>query len=237
MTDWRLGIDLGTNSLGWAALSLIPRDDRWEPTGILAAGSRIFGGGASGAGRDSKSGESLAVARRDARAMRRRRDRLQQRQRSLMKYLVADGLFPADPAERKKLELLDPFALRARALDEALPLPHLGRAIWHLNQRRGFKSNRKTDKPDDDSGKIKVGVGRLREQMAEADARTFGEWLHIRRQPTPDHPDGLSVRTRLRPEQEEDAKGWAMTSTQAAICSRMSSTRSWTSRSATIPTC
>ena len=202
MTDWRLGIDLGTNSLGWAALSLIPDGDRWTPTGILAAGSRIFGDG-----RDPKSGASLAVDRREARAMRRRRDRLQQRQRALMKYLVADGLFPADPAARKALEVLDPYALRARALDEALPLPHLGRAIWHLNQRRGFKSNRKADKPDDESGKIKVGVGRLQTQIAEAGARTFGEWLHIRRRPTPEHPDGLSVRTRLRPEPGEDAKG------------------------------
>ncbi len=202
VVDWRLGVDLGTNSLGWAAIGLTKRGDDLEPTSIIAAGSRIFSDG-----RDPKSGASLAVDRRDARAMRRRRDRLQQRQRALMKYLVDDDLFPADVAERKKLETLDPFELRARALDEALPLPHLGRAIWHLNQRRGFKSNRKTDKPDDDAGKIKTGVGRLRERMEADGARTFGEWLHMRRRPTEDHPDGLSVRTRLRPEQGEDAKG------------------------------
>ena len=197
--DWRLGIDLGTNSLGWAALRL---NARKEADGILAAGSRIFSDG-----RDPKSGASLAVDRRDARAMRRRRDRFQQRQRALMTHLVTDGLFPADPVERKALEMLDPYDLRARALDEALPLTHVGRAIWHLNQRRGFKSNRKTDKPDDDSGKIKVGVHRLRDQMDAAGARTFGEWLHLRRQPTADHPDGLSVRTRLRAEPGEDTKG------------------------------
>ena len=201
--DWRLGIDLGTNSLGWAALAVEKRDDRFEPTGIIAAGSRIFSDG-----RDPKSGASLAVDRRDARAMRRRRDRFQQRQRALMTYLIADGLFPADQAERRKLETLDPFALCAKALHGPIPLPHLGRAIWHLNQRRGFKSNRKTDKPDDDSGKIKTGVGRLKTEMDEAGAATFGEWLHMRREDrTPEHPDGLSVRTRLRPEQGEDAKG------------------------------
>lgn len=208
---WRLGIDLGTNSLGWAALDLIEdANGDLVPRAILAAGSRIFGDG-----RDPKSKASLAVARRDARAMRRRRDRFLQRQSALMTYLVADGLFPADPAERKALETLDPFALRARALDDALPLPHLGRALWHLNQRRGFKSNRKADKPDDDSGKIKVAIGRLRERIAEDEAAagaepdswTFGKWLHHRRQPSEEHPDGRSVRTRLRPEQGEDAKG------------------------------
>lgn len=209
MTDWRLGIDLGSASLGWAALALVSDGDRWRPSGILAAGSRIFGS-TKGAGRDSQSGESLAVARRDARAMRRRRDRFQQRQRALMGHLIKDGLFPADPAARKALEVLDPYELRARALDEPLTLPELGRAIWHLNQRRGFKSNRKTDKPDkpgDETGKIKVGVGRLRTEMGKVDARTFGEFLHIRRHDrTEDHPDGLSVRTRLRAEGEE-AKG------------------------------
>ncbi len=200
---WRLGIDLGTNSLGWAAIELAGTDpDSWRPVGILASGSRIFSDG-----RDPKSKQSLAVDRREARAMRRRRDRFQQRQRALMKYLVADGLFPSDPAERKALATLDPFELRARALDEALPLSHLGRAIWHLNQRRGFKSNRKTDKPDDDAGKVAIGVERLRTAMSDAGAETFGQWLHMRRQPDEEHPEGLSVRTRLRAEAGEDAKG------------------------------
>lgn len=207
---WRLGADLGTNSLGWAALQL---DASGKPEAIIAAGSRIFSDG-----RDPKSGASLAVDRRDARAMRRRRDRFQQRQRALMTHLVADGLFPTDMAERKELETLDPFELRALALHEPIPLPHLGRAIWHLNQRRGFKSNRKTDTPDkpgDESGKIKVGVRRLHGDIREAEAAagaepdswTFGKWLHERRQPTPDHPDGQSVRTRLRPEPGDIAKG------------------------------
>lgn len=206
MSEWRLGVDLGTNSLGWAALRLEGTPGKYHATGIVGAGSRIFSDG-----RDPKSGASLAVDRRDARAMRRRRDRFQQRQRALMAHLVKDGLFPADSDERRKLEVLDPYKLRARALDEALTLPELGRAIWHLNQRRGFKSNRKTDTPDkpgDDSGKIKVGVGRLRTEMDKAGARTFGEWLHMRRvDRTPERPDGLWVRTRLRAETGEDAKG------------------------------
>lgn len=210
MADWRLGVDLGTASLGWAAIKLEKRAGRWEADGIISAGSRIFGNG-----RDPKSGASLAVDRRDARSMRRRRDRFKQRQDALMAHLIADGLFPTDPVERRKLERNDPYELRARALDEALSLPQLGRAIWHLNQRRGFKSNRKTDKPDNETGKVKTGVGRLREKIAEAerdagaepDSWTFGKWLHHRRQPTSEHPDGESVRTRLRPEPGEDAKG------------------------------
>ncbi|MFA7586854.1 MAG: type II CRISPR RNA-guided endonuclease Cas9 [Novosphingobium sp.] len=207
---WRLGADLGANSLGWAAIELdAPIDGK--PISILAAGSRIFSDG-----RDPKSGASLAVDRRNARAMRRRRDRFQQRQRALIKYLIADGLFPADEAERKAMAAIDPYTVRARALDEALSLPELGRALFHLNQRRGFKSNRKADrKADDDAGKIAVGIDRTRDAIrqaeeeagAEPDSWTYGKWLHERRARATDANAIPSVRTRLRPESGEDAKG------------------------------
>lgn len=201
---WRLGADLGANSLGWAAVEL-SASENGKPIAILAAGSRIFSDG-----RDPKSGASLAVDRRDARAMRRRRDRFQQRQRALIKYLVADGLFPADEAARKAMAAIDPYEVRARALDGALTLPELGRALFHLNQRRGFKSNRKADRgADDDAGKIAIGIDRTREAIAQAEEEagaepgswTFGKWLHDRRL------KGQPVRTRLRPEPGEDAKG------------------------------
>ncbi|KAA9019878.1 type II CRISPR RNA-guided endonuclease Cas9 [Sphingobium limneticum] len=180
---WRLGADLGTNSLGWAAIEL-SAPINGEPVSILAAGSRIFSDG-----RDPKSGASLAVDRRDARAMRRRRDRFQQRQRALIKYLIADGLFPADEAARKAMAAIDPYAARARALDEVLTLPELGRALFHLNQRRGFKSNRKADRgADDDAGKIATGIDRtcdaIRDDEAAAGAEpgswTYGKWLYER---------------------------------------------------------
>lgn len=200
---WRLGLDLGTNSLGWCALAL---DGEGHPYRILAIGSRIFSDG-----RDPKSGASLAIDRQTARAMRRRRDRFKQRQAALLKYLVADGLFPADEAARKALEGLDPFELRARALSEALPLHHIGRALFHLDQRRGFKSNRKTDRgANDETGKIALGVVRLWERIREEGARTFGEFLHLRRRAAlaaGRHNEIPSVRTRLRPETGEGAKG------------------------------
>lgn len=181
-------------------------DDNQRPYRILAVGSRIFSDG-----RDPKSGASLAIDRRTARAMRRRRDRFKQRQAALLKYLTADGLFPSDPEARKALEALDPFDLRARALTEALPLHHIGRAFFHLDQRRGFKSNRKTDRgTNDESGKIAIGVLRLWERIRDEGARTFGEFLHLRRKAAMEagrHNEIPCVRTRLRPETGEGAKG------------------------------
>lgn len=201
---WRLGADLGTNSLGWSVIELTRAADEWVPIRIVAAGSRIFTDG-----REPKSGASLAGARRDARAMRRRRDRFKQRQAALIKYLTLAGLFPSEKTEREALAGLDPYELRARALDEALPLPHLGRALFHLNQRRGFKSNRKTDRgQNDDTGMIRIGVARLHEQMDEAEARSFGEFLHKRRSGAKSLSAIPHVRTRMvAPDAEETKAG------------------------------
>lgn len=201
--NWRLGADLGTNSLGWAVIELVKSDGFWMPKRIVAAGSRIFSDG-----REPKSGASLAGARRDARAMRRRRDRFRQRQAALIKYLTLAGFFLNDEEERRELAELDPYALRAKALGEALPLAHIGRALFHLNQRRGFKSNRKTDRGsnDDDSGKIRIGVARLHEQMRDAGAETLGQFLHGRRVAARDANAIPHVRTRIVTIDAEDGK-------------------------------
>lgn len=193
---WRLGVDLGSGSLGWCVLVL---DDDGRPCKIEALGSRIFGDGREPARGDGQ-GKPLALARRQARAARRRRDRFKRRQAALLRHLTRDGLFPADIEAAKALEALDPFALRAQALSEALPLHHLGRALFHLGQRRGFQSNRKAGPDDDEQGKIACGIDRLRAAMAATGAPTLGAFLHQRRQQGLDANTIPSVRARLRPE-------------------------------------
>lgn len=201
---WRLSLDLGAGSIGWCAIEL---DENGVPIAILAAGVRLFGDGRAPS-RGDQQGTPLAVERRVARAMRRRRDRFKRRRSALLKHLERDGLFPAEAEARQALEGLDPFELRARALDASLPLHQIGRALFHLNQRRGFKSNRKTDRgAEDDAGKIAVGIDRLQTAMDEAGARTFGEFLHMRRA-SAQNPNAIpSVRTRLRPETGENGRG------------------------------
>ena len=188
----RLGLDIGTNSIGWWLYATEGQGAAARIAGVIDGGVRIFSDG-----RDPKSKASLAVERRAARAMRRRRDRYLRRRTTLLKLLAKSGLMPADPVEAKELELLDPYALRAQGLDEALPLTHFGRALFHLNQRRGFKSNRKTDRGDNESGKIKDATARLDLAMMSNGARTYGEFLHMRRVKATDARHVPSVRTRL----------------------------------------
>lgn len=170
---YRIGFDLGTNSLGWCAVAL---DSRGDPCEVLAAGVRILTPNEE-AGRDPQSKASLAAGRRDARSMRKRRDRFLARQKKLMHVLAEAGLMPAEESERKALEKLDPYWLRAAALRERLALHEIGRAIFHLNQRRGFKSNRIADADDAEGSAMKEGMAKLTEALSEAKAETLGAFL------------------------------------------------------------
>ena len=168
---WRLGLDIGTNSIGWAALAL--EGDHPRPARIKSSGVRIFSDG-----RNPRDRQSNAVARRLPRQQRKMRDRYVNRRRRFMDALIRHGLMPSDVAERKRLETLDPWVLRVQGLDQALTLHELGRALFHLQQRRGFKSNRKTDKgANDESGKIKAAATQLQRKMEASGARTLGEYL------------------------------------------------------------
>jgi len=122
---YRLALDLGTNSIGWALIRLAGNPaGQMEPSAIIRAGVRIFGDG-----KDPKSGASLAVDRRLARGARRNRDRKLKRKQRLLQALIDSGFMPNDKTERSALVHLDPYLLRSRGLSEELTPFEFGRAI------------------------------------------------------------------------------------------------------------
>ncbi|MEO0569766.1 MAG: type II CRISPR RNA-guided endonuclease Cas9 [Pseudomonadota bacterium] len=166
---YRIGIDLGTNSLGWAAIQLLePLPGTFEAGPLLDLGVRIFSDA-----RNPKDKSSNAAQRRGPRGMRRNRDRRLARGRAMLHALVSAGLMPKDDQGQKALEALDPWILRAEAPDRKLEPYEIGRALFHLQQRRGFKSNRKTD-GDEDSAMYDA-IEAARSKMAMQNARTLGE--------------------------------------------------------------
>ena len=176
----RFAFDLGTNSIGWAVLKgqrqvaegQHYQGQRTTILDIAAIGARIFPDG-----RNPKDGTSLAMMRRAPKAARRRRDRFLARQRKLIATLIAFNLLPKAEGERKRLERLDPYQLRAKGLNEALSPHEFGRVLFHLNQRRGFQSNRKADAKDKESGVLKEAAKRLAESLHSDGSRTLGEFL------------------------------------------------------------
>ena len=186
--QYRLGIDLGTNSIGWAAVRL---DDGGNPRGVLDMGVRIFPDGRESSQSLDPLGASLAVNRRIPRGQRRRRDRYLKRRSELLDALTACGLMPADTETRAEVAVLDPYPIRKRALEGLLSPYDLGRALFHLNQRRGFKSNRKAKPRDDDEEKeSREDLTALRIALSEGEAPTLGAYLAQRRE------KGESVRAR-----------------------------------------
>lgn len=174
----RYAFDLGTNSIGWAVYRLdrSPKGDEPAPTvcELLGCGTRLFDDG-----RNPKDGRSLAEMRRVPRSARRRRDRFVMRRATLIKQLVRLGLLPDNIDDRRSLASLDPYAIRAKGLDNLLQPFEIGRALLHINQRRGFQSNRRADRKGkaDEKGKIASGVAALQSALANDGSRTFGEFL------------------------------------------------------------
>ena len=178
---WRMGIDLGTNSLGWWAFKVKKKGNRWHVTDSLDGGVYVFPDGREPA-KNGRVGDSNAVQRRLARSMRRNRDRRKTRLRAIMRELIALGLMPDSRKERDKLfrtytkaedpVCYNPYRLRAEALERTLEPYELGRALFHLGLRRGFKSNR-IEQADDEGGRLKE---RMRELGGALEGKTLGQF-------------------------------------------------------------
>ncbi len=169
-----LGLDLGSNSIGWALID--------EPAGkLLGIGSRVF---PEGVDRDQTGGEHPKnEQRRIARGMRRQIARRARRKAVLRRSLVECGLLPSDPEQQRTLDELDPYVLRSRALSEAL-MPHeIGRLLIHLNQHRGFLSNRKADRSKaKENSEMLAEINDLAAQIGE---QTLGQFFAASREVNP----------------------------------------------------
>ncbi len=172
-----LGLDLGPNSIGWA---LVDESDNK----IIASGVRIFPEGVDNF--DTGKEESRNEARRLARGMRRQTLRRARRKRVLRKALIQASLFPTDPDEQFALyQNEDPYDLRDQALSKKLTPHQIGRVLLHLNQRRGFKSNRKTDAKDKDNKGLLAEISELESQIKASGHKTLGQHLAKLRQEDP----------------------------------------------------
>lgn len=192
-----LGIDTGTNSLGWAIVGR-EGDDRW----LIDKGVNIFQEGV----KVEKGIESSKAAERTGhRAQRVRYYRIKLRKIRLLRLLCEYHLCPPlthDELRAWRLKKIypvnelfmhwqstdddtdrNPYAYRHRCLHEKLDLTNisdryvLGRAFYHLAQRRGFLSNRK-DQGGDDSGKVKEGISQLTKEMHEAGYSYLGDYFN-----------------------------------------------------------
>ncbi|MBL7012448.1 MAG: hypothetical protein ISR85_05920 [Kiritimatiellales bacterium] len=182
-----LGLDLGTNSIGWGVVE----ESGGGQFKLLGKGVHIF---PEGTNRDSKGSESSKASdRTQHRSARRLKYRRKLRKIETLKVLSEaklcpplkanelnawryDRTYPANAAFRDWCKTSDPkngdgefsnpyyfrwlASTKKLDRDSETESHELGRALYHLAQRRGFKSNRLDASSDD-------AKGELRERMLE----------------------------------------------------------------------
>ena len=190
-----LGLDLGSNSLGWALLE----ETDGAVNSIVDIGSRIFTKAV-----EDKVPTPKNVKRRDMRLGRRVVQRRSRRKQRMLNYLVSLELLPKElqghtQPEITLNELGDPYELRVKALDTQLTPHEFGRILLHFVARRGFLSTKKQaagdliDDPDTiiflneldnesvgskEEGAFKADIKEVHASINASGSRTLGEYLH-----------------------------------------------------------
>ena len=193
-----LGIDTGTNSHGWAIVE--KQADEYH---LLDKGVDIF---QEGVLKTEKGKEYSKAAERTAhKAARVRNYRIKLRKIRLLRILSDAHLCPPLSKvelsawrlkkEYPKNELFmqwqstddesekTPYAYRHKCLHDCLDFSSitdryiLGRAFYHMIQRRGFLSNRK-DQSGDDTGMVKESISNLTQEMHDAGYEYLGDYFY-----------------------------------------------------------
>lgn len=174
---YRLGLDIGITSVGWAVLE---HNDEEAPFRITDLGVRIFP-----VAENPKDGSSLALPRREARSSRRRLRRHRHRLDRIKRLFEDFNLISLENLSyiyHKPQPLTDIYELRQAGLDRLLNQEEWARVLIHLAQRRGYKSNRKTDsnnKNATETGKLLAAVNENNALMAAKSYRTVGEMFYL----------------------------------------------------------
>lgn len=204
MSKIKLGLDLGTNSIGWAVLE--KQDGEYDfldfkdenGNSIPTKGSYIFPKGVN------VDENSKAAERRGFRGARRRLERIIKRKIATLRVLNEFGLCP--PFEEGELNkwknkkiypcenenfiewqrtgkkkgnseterLKQPYYSRHLAatneglMDNELGRFQLGRAFYHLSQRRGYHSNGEDEQTEDKLDLFKLEVSKLLEEASNS---------------------------------------------------------------------
>ncbi len=166
------GFDIGIASVGWAVLN----EKR-----IVDLGVRCFDKAET-----AKEGESLNLARRNARLLRRRLRRRAWRLTKLARLLKHEGLISdvsvLKQPPSKGFAMPNLWQLRVDALNRKLNSEEWARVIYHLCKHRGFHWVSKAEKIKNEegaseTGKVKKGLAGTTKLMKEKGYRTAAEMV------------------------------------------------------------
>ncbi len=168
-----LGLDLGVGSIGWA---LIETEDD-QPKRILGMGSRIVRISKDDNDQFSK-GQAITknADRTQRRTARKGYNRYQMRRALLTQALHDNNMLP----ERMDENVIDLWKLRSDAATDGhqLTLPQIGRVLYHINQKRGYKHSKADDNGDSKQTKYVETVNQRYKEIQEAH-QTIGQHFYL----------------------------------------------------------
>lgn len=166
--NYSLGLDIGITSVGWSVINL-------DVNRIEDLGVRIFN-----AAENPKDGSSLALPRRLARGRRRLLRRKAYRIKRVKNLIITRKILSEDELEDLFInkDVISVWEARVKGLNEKLSKEEWSKILINLCKRRGFKSNRKNEAKDKETGQILSSINDNIEKMKEANVRTIGEFIY-----------------------------------------------------------
>ncbi len=166
-----LGLDLGVTSIGWAVVK-----DDGNIKQIEGLGSRIIP-----LSTDDKdeftSGNAISKnqERTAKRTQRKGYDRYQMRRELLISELKRLNMFPDESMFKYTAKEL--YGLRDKAVKEKISFREIGRILYHLNQKRGYKSSRSDENLDKKDTEYVAEVKNRHQKILE-DKLTVGQLFY-----------------------------------------------------------
>lgn len=171
----KIGLDLGVASIGWTVVR-----NNGSQREILGMGSRVIPLDKDSKDQFSKGEKQTLNANRTLfRSLRKCNFRYKLRREWLREALPPEM---RPNTELFALRALDLYGLRAKAVTERIELPELGRILYHLNQKRGYKSSRKSKSKADETSEYLKNISQREAELGE---RTIGQYFFEQLQQDP----------------------------------------------------
>lgn len=179
-----LGLDLGTNSIGWGIVDESAKKIEKCGVYVFPEGVKIEKGNES----------SKAAERTGYRSARRIKFRRKLRKYETLKVLIQNEMCPLSMEELEKWRnekiyptseeftewfrtdekrQWEPYYLRKKCVEGPAEKQEIGRALYHIAQRRGFLSNRK-DTTEESNGKVSEQIDEISQLKGD---KTLGQYF------------------------------------------------------------
>lgn len=166
-----LGLDLGVGSIGWA---LVDKDEHNIPICVEKIGSRTV---PLSNDEENNFSKGAAITTNSDRTTKRTARKCNNRYK-LRRENLTDGLRVLEMLPDEALFMLNPlqlWQLRAKAATEKVSLQELGRILYHLNQKRGYKHSKDNEQDSKQTEYVATVNNRYKELQSQG--LTIGQYF------------------------------------------------------------